>query len=89
MSKKLTIDDNYYIDLSDLNNCVLTFSESRIREKKTGETEEYTFEDSWYYPNVVACLKKYLELSQKEAKDVKECIEITEKIFEKLKSICK
>lgn len=89
----IKLDENYFINVEDKNNCTLTFSEQRTREKldanrkKTGETEEYIFIDEWFYPNVSACLKKYVELKQKVAKDVSECISITEKLFAYIKTL--
>lgn len=83
----MKIDENYSIQTDD-NNCTLVFSEQRTREKKDDTTEEYTFEDRWYYPTVYHCLKRYLQLAQKEAKDVEDCIRLTEETFKKLKGSC-
>jgi hypothetical protein len=67
---------------------VLTFSEPRKREKvddkkvKTGETEDFIFEQRWFYPRLHQALGKYLELSQNApSKTVEELVERTNKLF--------
>lgn len=91
--KKLIIDNNWYIDLSDPNNCTLIYAEQKTREKqdkdkkKTGETEEYIAETPYYYPSVQLCLKRYLQESQKEATTVEECIKLTNDSMKLIKSL--
>jgi hypothetical protein len=67
---------------------ILTFSEPRKREKvdnkkvKTGETEDFIFEQKYYYPRLNQALSKYLELSQNApSKTVEELVERTNKLF--------
>lgn len=58
----------------------LIFGEKRDRKKigkdkkPTGETEEYLFEDVWYYNNIQSALRAYLLKSLEDSKDVKDCL---------------
>jgi len=87
MNKVLKITENWFIDCEDANNCILTFKEERIREKKTGEQEQYDYLDEYYYPNVQSALVKYLQLCQEEAKTVMECIELTNRVIKEIKQL--
>ena len=83
----MNLDKNYRINFEDANNCILEFFEMRTRTKKDGASEEYEFVDQWFYPSVKFCLIKYLELKQKDSKDIKDCIRITREVEERIKLI--
>ena len=51
------------------------------KRKKTGEKEQYLYEQTYYYPSVGLALKRYVELSQNSAKSLEEIIEKTDKIL--------
>ena len=84
--KTLKINDNFKIE-SDDNNCSLIFTEPRIATKGKNEGKEYIFREEFHYPTINDCFVKYLKLAQKEAKDVAECIEISERIIKEIKSL--
>ena len=86
-NKVLKIDDNWFIDCNDPNNCVLTFTEPREREKKTGEKETYNYENQFYFPNISSCLQRYLQESQKEATTVEDCIRLTNECMLKIQKL--
>jgi len=80
-TKKIVLDDNYYLEPDQFKGIVLVFNEQRQREKvikengkkvKTGAFENYTFEDRWYYPKLSMVLNKYLSLKQVDAKSIEE-----------------
>ena len=86
----IVLDENYTLSHDGFKGVALTFSEEREREKetkidgkkvKTGEIEKYSFEDKYYYPTLGQALKRYVELSQNSAKDLKEIAEKTDKIL--------
>jgi hypothetical protein len=84
----MVLNENWSINTEDANNCTLTFQEGRVRTKTDGTTENYTFKDEWYYPTILHCLKKYVEITQKETDDIKQCIAVTEQTFKNLEKIC-
>lgn len=82
----LKIDENYHIEF-DEHNYTLVFSEEKIAEKGKNIGEKYTAETQYYYPSVYHCLKRYLDLKTKEAKDVETCVNLIEETYEKLKKL--
>lgn len=70
MEKVIKLDDKWTIE-ADTYSWRLVFKEVRLKDKldgqrnKTGEQEEYLFEDSWWYPKLGDCLKKFQEESVK------------------------
>lgn len=82
----MKIDENYRIDI-DENNCTLVFFETRERTKKDGEKEDYEFTTEYHYPTIVTALKKYLDLKQRNANDVRDCIRVTEETYEKISKL--
>jgi hypothetical protein len=89
-SKKQVVElDEFFTLQSDGDSgLVLTFSELRKREKvdnkkvKTGETEDFIFEQKYYFPRLHQALSKYLELSQNApSKTIEELVERTNKLF--------
>ena len=63
--EEIILDDNFKMSHDSFKGIVLTFSEMREREKvnekrkKTGEKEQYLYEQAYYYPSVGLALKKY------------------------------
>lgn len=84
--KTMKIDDNYTIDREDSFNFILRYRENRVITKG-GEEKEVLSENNYYYPNVSGCLKKYLDIVQNNAKDVKDCIRVTEECYDKLSKL--
>ena len=85
--EEIILDSNFKMSHDSFRGIILTFSEMREREKvddkrkKTGEKEQYLYEQVYYYPSVGLALKKYVELSQNSAKSLEEIIEKTDKIL--------
>jgi hypothetical protein len=78
----LKIDENYSVRMEDNYNYTLDYEEVKELEGKT-----ITSRNTFYYPSLVMCLKKYLNLVHREAKDVKDCIRITEECYDKLSKL--
>ncbi len=79
--QKIELDANYFLEPDQFKGIVLVFNERREREKtikengkkvKTGEKENYLFEDRWYFPKLSMVLNKYLTLKQCEAKTIEQ-----------------
>jgi hypothetical protein len=86
---KIVLDDSWYVESDGDSGIVLTFHETRQREKttkvdgktvKTGEVEDYTFTDVTYHTRICQALRRYVDKVQNGAKNLKELIEKTDKI---------
>ena len=100
-SKKeiVKLDEFYSLNNDGFSGVILLFQEPRKREKeikinnkkvKTGEIEDYIYEERFFYPNVYLSLKKYVELSQTQpTKTVEEILEVCKKINETLEEFKK
>lgn len=93
-SKKIILDDKYYLEPDGYHGLVLVFEEERTRKKldpktkkETGETEDYIFSDKWYFPKTSQTLDKYLTLSLKENKTVEELRNTLERVEKTIESI--
>ena len=80
----IILDNNYRINTEDNNNCILEFFEIRTKNKDTEKEEQFEYVEQYYYSSVQDCLEKYLQLAQKEAKDIKDCIRITEETIKRI-----
>ena len=85
--EEIILDDNFKMHHDSFRGIILTFSEMREREKvdekrkKTGEKEEYLFEEHRYFARVDQALERFVELSQNSAKSIEEILEKTDKIL--------
>jgi hypothetical protein len=87
MEKKLKLDESYYIDFSG-NTATLVFTETRVKKNKhTGQYENYTFTDNYYFLNFDHAFNKYLNLKVSVCKDILEVLTKLEEINNILKSI--
>jgi len=78
---KIVLDKYYWLTSDGDSGIVLTFSETRQRKnKETGETEDYVFEEKLYYTRIVQALKKYVDLTQNNCKTLEEILEKTSRI---------
>ena len=82
-NKKLQIDEENYINVQDSYNCTLVMTE----EKEKADGTPYTSSREYHFPSVAWALKKYIEIIQKDAVDVKDCIRITEECFAKIEKL--
>ena len=55
----MKLQNNYRIE-KDENNVILRLEEKRTRLNKDKLEVEYTYTDTWYYPNLKSALKGYL-----------------------------
>jgi hypothetical protein len=87
---KIVLCDKYYITPDSDNGVILNFFEPRKKEKvikengkqvKTGELEDYIFEDATYHPRICQALKEYVNQSLNSSKTLEEIIEKEDKIF--------
>ena len=75
----IRIDENYSIIID--KSFSLRFEEPREKySKKQKQNVDYTYYESFYFPSLAMALEKYVEIKQKEAKDVDELIEISKDI---------
>lgn len=84
--KIIKIDDNYTIEKEDSFNFILRYKENKV-VVKSGEEKSVLSENNYYYPNMSGCLKKYLDITQSNSKDIKDCILITEQCYDKLSKL--
>lgn len=95
-SKKIVLDPNWHLTPDGDNGVVLTFHEIRERDKlekvdgkqvKTGEKEDYLFEEKFYFTRIVQALKEYTEETQNNSESIKEILkkqEYIEKLLTKM-----
>ena len=97
-SKKIELDNSWYIEPDGDSGIILTFHEPRKREKttkvdgktvKTGEVEDYIFTDVTYHTRIAQALRRYVDISQNNIKSLEELLEKTEKINEVINRIDK
>lgn len=96
--KRITLDESWYLTPDQDNGIVLTFHETRQREKtikvdnkvvKTGEGEDYTFTDVTYHTRIAQALKRYVDATQNNSKSLDDLLEKTDKISEIINRIDK
>ena len=89
--KVITLDEKWALTPDSDNGVVLTFKEPRKRDKtekingkivKTGEAEDYVFEEKFYTPRVAQYLRIYAERTLNSSKTLEEIIEKEDKIFD-------
>lgn len=81
-TEKIELDFNWSLIPDGYNGIVLIFSEKRERKnKKTGELEDYIYEDRWHHPRISQSLKEYVKLTQNSSKTIDEILEKTDKIY--------
>lgn len=89
-SKTIELDSKWYLSPDSDNGVILTFHEIREKEKtkkedgkliKTGETEQYRFEDVTYHPRIAQALKEYVKNSLNSSKNLQEIIDKEDKIL--------
>lgn len=81
-NKKIELSEGWYLEPDGFNGIVLVFSEARERKnKKTGELEDYIYEDRWHHPRISQSLKEYVKLTQNSSKTIDEILEKTDKIY--------
>ena len=69
-SKKIELDENYFLTPDGYAGLVLNFEEKRTKTNKKKEEIEFIFKDKWYYPKLSMVLEKYLQLKSKEANTI-------------------
>lgn len=88
---KITLDENYYIDISELNFTLSYRREKEVQKKnkETGveETKTVTEKSDWYFPNIQGCLRKYLDESARECSSIEEVLNKISSVHETIKRI--
>ena len=80
-NKKIELSEGWHLEPDGFNGIVLIFSEKRERKnKKTGELEDYIYEDRWHHPRISQSLKEYVRVTQNSSKTIEEILEKTDKI---------
>lgn len=82
-TKRIDLDDKFYLVPDSDNGLVLTQEVVKIRKKidkeskkPNGETEEYLGTERWYFPKLSQSISKYIQLSGNEATSIEELKEI-------------
>ena len=82
-NSKIELDDKHYIESDGDNGLILVFHEPRKKDKteiksgkkvKTGEQEDYLFEDKYYYPRVCQALKHFVDKTQNQCETLEKLI---------------
>ena len=89
----IRLDNSYSLRNNNIHGVELVFEETRTRKsKKDGSEEEYTFKDTWYYPNPISALKQWVSLTN-NASDLSEltkhyerCTDLIEKVYQEFKN---
>ena len=71
---KIELNSEYYIESDGGKGVCLVYHQMRERKTKTGETENFLFEDRTYYTRLVQSLKAYVDFTENESKDLKELL---------------
>jgi hypothetical protein len=93
-SKKIILDEKYYLEPDGFRGIVLVLQETRKKELKdkvtkkgSGVFEDYIFTDKWYYPKLSMILQKYLQLTNNECKSIQELNENVLRLETKIQSL--
>jgi len=92
--KAIKLDEQYRIE-PDIYSWKLIFEETRTKDKlddqrkKTGEKEDYQYEDTWYYPTLQNCLEKFQEEAVKPLSSIKEILSKITEISDTVKELKK
>lgn len=78
----IQLDENYKLQNNNVHGVELVFEEIRTKDEK-----ERLHSEKWYYPNPVLAIKKWIELTSANVKNLDELIEITNQINQKLEII--
>jgi len=83
----MELNENYRI-ITDENNVILQFFETREKEnKKDGSKEPYEFTDNFYYPTIKTALRGFLNKSIKPSTAVEDCLYRIEEVENIIKSL--
>lgn len=84
----ISLDSSHHITSDGENGVCLTFHEVRKREKvKTGETEEYLYEQKLYYPRICQAIRYYIDKTQNSSNSLEELatkLEYNKELLEKI-----
>lgn len=89
-NSKIKLDPKWHLTSDGDSGLVLTFSETRKREKtikengktiKTGETEDYLFKSVTYHTRIAQALREYVNKSLNKSKTLSEILEKEDKIL--------
>lgn len=97
-SRVIELDDKYNLTPDSDNGVILTFAEIRQREEtkkengkviKTGNTEDYLFEDKTYHTRISQALTKYVDLTQNSSKSLEDLLSKVDEIYKVIDTINK
>lgn len=89
----IKLDSNYSLKNNNIHGVELVFEETRTRKSKKDDSEqEYTFTETYYYPNPISALKQWISLTN-NATDLSElvkhyerCVDLIEKVYQEFKN---
>lgn len=83
----IKLDNKYRLQNNNTHGVELVFEETRVKLTKDNQEKEYQFTDTWYYPNPVLAIKKWIELTSANVKNLDELILATDGINKNLDAI--
>lgn len=83
----ITLDKNYRLQNNNIHGVELVFEETRIKKQKDETEKEYQFTETYYYPNPVLAIRKWIELTSNKVESLDELIKSTTEINKTLDDI--
>lgn len=84
----MRLDDRYRLQNNSINGVELVFEETRQKKsKKDDSLQDYQFIETWYYPNPILAIKKWISLTSANVQNLDELINLTSKIDKTLDKI--
>lgn len=83
----IQLDKKYRLQNNSVHGVELVFEETRTKKTKDNQEKEYQFTDTWYYPNPVLAIKKWIELTSSSVKNLDDLIIATDGINKTLDKI--
>ena len=89
--RTIKLDENYYIDISELN-FTLSYRREKEVQKKNKETgveelKTVTEKSDWYYPSLKLCLKTYLNESLRSCESIEQVLQRISEVEQKIDKI--
>ena len=78
-TKRIELDEKWYITPDADSGVVLTFSETRLRKNKEEVLESYLFKDEFFFPKISQSLEKYVKITGNSTYTIEEILENSRK----------
>lgn len=81
----IQLNNEFYVE-TDSNNYILQHRKPK-EVVKDGEAKTVLESDSWYFPTLSACLRKFLDESLKESESIQEVLQQIERVHKTIKNL--